>query len=420
MSTASDLNDLLRALAPRTIGVLARRYGDFATCEDAVQEALLAAASQWPVHGVPENPQGWLVTVASRRRIELHRADAARRRREEYVVAREVVADGDTEVDDSLTVLLLCCHTSLTLASQVALTLRAVGGLTTAEIARAFLVPEATIAQRISRAKQRIKAAGASFDLPPQAERSQRMEAVLRVLYLIFTEGHTPSAGAAPSRDDLTAEAIRLTRQVHDRLPSDGEVTGLLALMLLTHARRAARVWTDGSLVPLAEQNRTQWNQGAITEGLALIQDALTHTPIGPYQVQAAIAAVHAEAPSADSTDWPQILGLYDLLGRLAPGPMVMLNRIVAVAMVRGPRVALEELGIAQGDPALADHHRVDAVRGHLLEQLGHYAEARAALERAARRTASRLEQRYLLSRASRLSRHAGLAPAPDESLGTG
>lgn len=415
MRASDDLNSLLREFAPRTIGVLARRFGDFAMCEDAVQEALLAAATQWPVHGVPENPQGWLVTVASRRRIEFFRAEAARRRREEYVVAREVSEGGDTgETDDTLTVLLLCCHQSLSLPSQVALTLRAVGGLTTAEIARAFLVPEATIAQRVSRAKQRIKAAGATFELPPLAERSQRMDAVLRVVYLVFTEGHTASAGAALVRVDLTTEAIRLARQVRSRLPDDGEVAGLLALMLLSDARRAARVNEDGSLVPLAEQDRTRWDRAAIAEGLALIQDALARTPIGPYQLQAAIAAVHAEAPSTDTTDWPQILGLYDLLERLAPGPMVTLNRIVAVAMVRGPGVALEVLGAACANPSLANHHRADAVRGHLLELEGDHAAARAAFERAALRTGSVMERRYLMSRAALLQGDTSSPPVPD------
>lgn len=314
------LDDLLRDAAPKAIGVLVRRFGDFAACEDAVQDALLAAATQWPVHGVPDTPTGWVVTVASRRRIELYRADEARRRREAHVVAQEVVADpGAAETDDALTVLLMCCHPVLTIPSQVALTLRAVGGLTTAEIARAFLVPEATIAQRVSRAKQRIKEAGATFDLPPLDARSARVAAALGVLYLIFTEGHTASAGPTVSRRDLTAEAIRLARQLRARLPGDGEVTGLLALMLLTDARRTARIDPNGAMVPLAVQDRRTWNRDFITEGVALIQWALAHTPVGPYQLQAAIAAVYAEAAQAAATDWPQILGLYDVLQRLFP-----------------------------------------------------------------------------------------------------
>jgi RNA polymerase sigma factor (sigma-70 family) len=406
VSAASDFNDLLGELTPRAIGVLVRRFGDFAVCEDAVQEALLAAATQWPVQGVPENPQGWLVTVASRRRIELHRADSARRRREQYVVVRDVTTTSDSvETDDTLTVLLLCCHPSLTVPSQVALTLRAVGGLTTAEIARAFLVPEATIAQRVSRAKQRIRESGTRFELPPANERSARIDAVLPVLYLIFTEGHTASSGSSLYRRDLIAEAIRLARQVHERLPDAGEAAGLLALMLLTDARRPARVRDDGSLVPLAEQDRSLWDRRAIVEGMSLIQRALAHTRLGPYQLQAAIAAVHAEAAHEDATDWPQILALYDLLDRLAPGPMVTLNRSVAVAMVHGPLVALEQLRRAGRDATLAAHHRLDAVRAHLLELAGDDTGARIAYERAARRTLSLPERRYLESRAARLAR---------------
>jgi predicted RNA polymerase sigma factor len=406
VSTARDFNDLLGQLAPRAIGLLVRRFGDFAVCEDAVQDALLAAATQWPVQGIPENPQGWLVTVASRRRIELHRADTARRRREEYVVSREIATTCDrVETDDTLTVLMLCCHPSLTMPSQIALTLRAAGGLTTAEIARAFLVPEATIAQRVSRAKQRIRDSGARFELPSKGERPARIDAVLRVLYLIFTEGHTASSGSTLYRRDLTAEAIRLARQAHAQLPDAGEAAGLLALMLLTDARRPARVRDDGSLAPLAEQDRSLWDRRAIAEGVSLIEGALARTRLGPYQLQAAIAAVHAEAAHADATDWRQILGLYDLLDRLAPGPMVTLNRAVAVAMVHGPRMALEHLGAAAEDPTLARHHRFDAVRAHLLELTGDLREAQVAYERAARRTLSLPERRYLESRAAQLAR---------------
>jgi predicted RNA polymerase sigma factor len=314
------------------------------------------------------------------------------------------VHDHTTETDDSLTLLFMCCHPSLTVHSQVALTLRAVGGLTTAEIARGFLVPEATIAQRISRAKQRIKTAGARFELPPTAERSDRMRAVLRVLYLIFTEGHTASAGPVLYRRDLTAEAIRLTGQLHQQLPGDGEVAGLLALMLLTDARRTARTTPDGALVPLAAQDRDLWDQQLIAEGVALITAALAQTKVGPYQLQAAIAAVHAEARRAEDTDWAQILGLYDLLHRVEPGPMVTLNRLVALAMVRGPHAALEQLESASADSALAAHHRMDAVRAHLLELAGETEAARSHYLRAARRTLSAPEQRYLMSRAERLA----------------
>ena len=330
----SPVDDLLRELAPRVLGGLVRRYGDFATCEDAVQEALLAAALQWPAEGVPANPAGWLTAVAARRWVERARQDTARRRREQTAAVLAPPDPGPVPAsDDTLTLLLLCCHPSLTQASRVALTLRAVGGLTTAEIARAFLVPETTVAQRISRAKQRIKASGAEFRPPSEAELPERMAAVLAVLYLIFNEGSTASSGPALQRVELTSEAIRLARQLHARLPTDGEVAGLLALMLLTDARRPARAGPDGGLVPLAEQDRGRWDTAAIAEGVALLTRALASAPIGPYQLQAAIAAVHDEASRVEDTDWDQILGLYELLERVAPGPMVALNRVVAVAM---------------------------------------------------------------------------------------
>jgi RNA polymerase sigma factor (sigma-70 family) len=401
---ATGIEELLRELAPQVLGTLVRRHGDFDTCEDAVQEALLAAALQWPADGVPANPRGWLVTVASRRWIERWRQEAARRRRERAAAALAPPPPGPVPaVDDTLTLLLLCCHPSLTRPSQVALTLRAVGGLTTAEIARALLVPEATVAQRISRAKQRIKASGAEFRLPSGTERSERVAAVLQVLYLIFNEGYTASSGPSLQRVELTAEAIRLARLLRQRLPADGEVAGLLALMLLTDARRPARTGPDGALVPLAEQDRGRWDAQAIAEGVALITEALAATPIGPYQLQAAIAAVHDEAPRFEDTDWDQILGLYELLDRLAPGPMVTLNRIVAVAMVHGPRAGLRQLAAAEASPTLAGHHRLDAVRAHLLELAGDQEAAAAAYRLAARRTLSLAEQRYLEARAARL-----------------
>jgi RNA polymerase sigma factor (sigma-70 family) len=405
VSTATEIESLLRELAPQVLGTLVRRFGGFDTCEDAVQEALLAAAVQWPAEGVPDNPKGWLHTVASRRRTELWRSESARRRREETAAAQ---APPDPEpvpaVDDTLTLLLLCCHPSLTPVSQVALTLRAVGGLSTAEIARALLVPEATVGQRISRAKQRIKASGAEFRMPPEAERSERIVAVLRVLYLIFNEGYTASSGSALHRVELTTEAIRLTRQLRDRLPEDGEVAGLLALMLLTDARRPARTRPDGGLIRLAEQDRRKWDAQAIAEGVSLITETLATAPIGPYQLQAAIAAVHDEAARAEDTDWPQILGLYELLHAMAPGPMVTLNRIVAVAMVQGPEAGLAQLAVAEADPALFGHHRVDAVRAHLLEMAGEREAALAHYDLAARRTLSVPERRYLESRAARLA----------------
>ena len=401
MTEMTEIGDLLRELAPQILGRLVRRYGGFDTCEEAVQEALLAAATQWPNEGVPANPKNWLITVASRRRIELWRNETARRRREQ-AVASMAPPDPDPApaVDDTLTLLLLCCHPSLTPPSQVALTLRAVGGLTTAEIARAFLVPETTIAQRISRAKQRIKSSGAEFRMPSREELPDRISAVLHVLYLIFNEGYTASSGSTLHRADLTAGAIRLTRQLHDRLPDDGEVAGLLALMLLTDARRPARTRPDGALVPLPQQDRSLWDAPSIAEGTELITSALASAPIGPFQLQAAIAAVHDEAVRPEDTDWRQILMLYELLDSIAPGPMVTLNRIVAVAMVHGPDAGLEQLTAAEAHPALARHHRVAAVRAHLLELAGDKEAARAAYRLAARLTLSLREQRYLESRA--------------------
>ena len=407
MNREPTVDQLLRDLAPAVLGSLVRRSGDFEAAEDAVQEALIAAATQWPKNGIPANPKGWLVTVATRRRIEEWRAADARRRREEAASrsadAIEPETVGASDRDDSLLLLMLCCHPALTPASQIALTLRAVGGLTTAEISRAFLVPESTIAQRISRAKARIRETGATFELPPPGERPARVAAVLNVLYLVFNEGYTASSGESLTRVDLTAEAIRLTRQLHVALPRDGEVAGLLALMLLTDARRPTRVTANGSLVPLADQDRKLWSRASIEEGLTLVSRSLATAPIGPYQVQAAIAAVHAEALSADDTDWRQILVLYDVLARIAPGPMVTLNRIVALAMVDGPAAGLSALDRAAEEPALATHHRYAAVRAHLLELSGRTAEAVETYRLAARLTLSTPERRYLEGRASRL-----------------
>ncbi|GAA2600047.1 sigma factor-like helix-turn-helix DNA-binding protein [Dactylosporangium fulvum] len=399
------VEDELRTLAPQVLGTLIRRYGQFDACEDAVQEALLAAAVQWPEEGVPANPRGWLITVAVRRLTDQWRSEDARRRRE---VAVAVMAPTEEEVpdrDDTLTLLFLCCHPALSPASQLALTLRAVGGLTTAEIASAFLVPEATMAQRISRAKQKIKAAGAQFVLPPDAERPARLQVVLQVLYLIFNEGYTTSSGAALHRGDLTAEAIRLTREVHRLLPDDGEVAGLLALMLLTEARRPARALPDGTLVPLAEQDRSRWIRPMLDEGVELITKTLPQGPPGPYQLQAAIAAVHDEAPQAEKTDWPQILALYRLLAQVAPNPIVTLNQAVATAMVNGPEAGLQLLASLDGDTRMAKHHRLAAVRAHLLEMAGRRDEAREWYGLAARRTTSLPEQRYLQARAASLLR---------------
>jgi len=410
------VEDLLRQFAPQVLGSLVRRYGHFDLAEDAVQEALLAAALQWPEQGIPENPRGWLITVAVRRLTDELRSDEARRRREERAAAelpREHVKpppDGEqipAGEDDTLTLFFLCAHPALSPASQLALTLRAVGGLATAEIARAFLVPDATIAQRISRAKQQIKASRIPFKLPAESERAERLTVVLHVLYLIFNEGYTASSGPDLQRGELTSEAIRLAREVRRLLPDDGEVAGLLALMLLTDARRAARTRADGSLVPLAEQDRERWNGSYIEEGVALVTDALARSPLGPYQLQAAIAAVHDEAAQAADTDWPQILVLYELLERISPNPMVTLNHAVAVAMVKGPQAGLELLGPLDDDRRLAEHHRLDAVRAHLLEMAGDRAAARSSYRRAARRTTSLAERGYLEARANRLTSDA-------------
>jgi RNA polymerase sigma factor (sigma-70 family) len=411
--TGPAAGDLLRELAPQVLAALVRRYGQFGACEDAVQEAMLQAVTQWPAGGVPANPKGWLVTVASRRLIDDVRSEQARRRREQDHVAAQPPpaapdqpgADG-SDRDDSLSLLFLCCHPALSGPSQIALTLRAVGGLTTAQIAAAFLVPEATMGQRISRAKQSIKASGARFELPGPAELGQRVHIVLHVLYLIFNEGYTATAGPALVAPQLSAEAIRLTRWLHRLLPGDAEVTGLLALMLLTDARRAARTGPDGALIPLDEQDRGAWDRGQIAEGVALVSSVLPGGQVGPYQLQAAIAAVHDEAPAMDATDWRQILGLYDLLARVDPGPMVVLNRAVAVAMVAGPDAGLDALSAVAGDRRLAAGHRLLATRAHLLEMRGDTEAAAASYREAARRTTSLPERRHLAGRARRLARN--------------
>jgi RNA polymerase sigma factor (sigma-70 family) len=400
--TARRIEDLLRELAPQVLGVLARRYGQFGAAEDAVQEALLAASVQWPGEGVPDNPRGWLLSVAGRRLVDEWRSESARRKREETAAVLEPAEPAPVAgQDDTLTLLLLCCHPSLSPPSQLALTLRAAGGLTTAEIATAFLVPEATMAQRISRAKQKIKTSGLGFVMPPEDERAERLRVVRQVLYLIFNEGYTTSGGPALQRADLTAEAIRLTRMLRGLTPADGETGGLLALMLLTDARRAARSDAHGALVPLDEQDRSRWNAGQIAEGVALVSATLGKGPIGPYQLQAAIAALHDEAATAEQTDWPQILALYEVLERVSPGPVVTLNKAVAVGMARGPLAGLAVLGGLDGDERMAGNHRVESVRGHLLERAGDRAAAHAAYLKAAAMTTSVPEQRYLTLRAA-------------------
>ncbi|GAA4986014.1 sigma factor-like helix-turn-helix DNA-binding protein [Yinghuangia aomiensis] len=410
--TAPPFEDLLRELTPQVLGTLIRRYGQFEGCEDAVQEAVLAAAVQWPAEGVPDNPRGWLVTVASRRLIDAMRSDHARRERE-TAVAAEVVPEDVPDTDDTLVLLFLCCHPTLTAASQTALTLRAVGGLTTAEIARAFLVPEATMAARISRAKQRIKAAGSSFRLPEPAEREDRLRVVLHVLYLIFNEGYTASSGTELHRADLAREAIRLTRMVHAQLPDDPEVTGLLALMLLTHARRAARTTPSGDLIPLDEQDRTRWDAELTGEGITLAKTALGGAALGPYQLQAAIAATHADAAAAEDTNWQQVHALYMILERIAPNPMVTLNRAIALAEVEGPVAGMELLATLDDDDRMAGHHRLLSVRAHLLEETGDRAAAYDHYRRAAKATASLAERRYLEMRAGRVRPDAESAGRP-------
>ena len=408
----TEAEDLLRRLAPQVLGAVVRRYGHFDTAEDATQEALLAAAMQWPTGGIPDNPRGWLITVASRRLTDLLRSEQARQRREDGVARwtlpeQRLAPAADrpaAESDDTLILLFMCCHPVLSPASQIALTLRAVGGLTTAEIARAFLVPEATMTRRISRAKQRIKESGVPFAMPPGGERGQRLGAVLHVLYLVFNEGYTSTSGPSLHRGELSAEAIRLARMVHRLLPGDAEVAGLLALMLLTDARRPARAGPDGGLVPMAEQDRSLWDASGIAEGVALITEALPRGPTGPYQLQAAIAAVHDEAPSAEATDWPQIVALYELLRQTSDNPVVALNHTVAVAMARGPHEGLDLLGKLEADERIADDHRLHAVRAHLLEMAGDRAGARDAYEAAARRTTNLPQRRYLHGRAARLA----------------
>ncbi len=407
--------NLLRDLAPQVLGAVVRRFGDFGAAEDAVQEALLAAALQWPRDGVPGNPRGWLIQVAARRMTDHLRTELARRRREtaalQQVPADEQFAaapDAETagDQDDTLLLLFMCCHPALTRPSAIALTLRAVGGLTTAEIANAFLVPEATMAQRISRAKESIRKSGVPFRMPDADERGERLGAVLHVLYLIFNEGYSSSVGPSLQRTDLSNEAIRLARMVHNTLPDDAEVTGLLALMLLTDARRAARTGPDGELIPLDEQDRSLWDRRTIEEGIALVSDALPRGEVGLYQIQAAIAAIHDEAPRVEETDWPQILGLYGLLERMSANPMVTLNHAIARAMVLGPEAGLEMLETLDAKGKLAGHYRLNAVRAHLLEMAGDRARAVVEYRLAAGRTASLPEQRYLLMRAARIAEH--------------
>jgi RNA polymerase sigma factor (sigma-70 family) len=421
------IEHLLRELAPQVVGVVARRFRDFSSAEDAVQEAMLAAFTQWPQVGIPENPRGWLITVSLRRMTDTVRSEMARRQRETAMTTEEeptvepAELETDMDPEDTLVLLFMCCHPALSTSSAIALTLRAVGGLTTAEIANAFMVPEATMAQRISRAKQSIKASKVSFRLPTPQERRERLPTVLHVLYLIFSEGYASSIGAHLQRLDLAREAIRLTRSARALLPGDAEIAGLLALMLLTNARRAARTGPREELIPLDEQNRSLWDRAEITEGTDLLTLALSKGAVGLYQLQAAIAAVHDEATRPEDTDWPQILALYELLQRVAPSPMVTLNHAIAVAMVHGPERGLERLRALDSDERLAGHYRLDAVRGHLFEMLGDLERAVQHYRTAATKTTSLPEQNYLMTQAARLE-EAGKdsnngSPTPESRL---
>ncbi len=421
-----ELEAAIRAGAPKALATLVRRYGVFDQCEDAVQEALLAASTQWRAHGVPKQPVGWLISVATRRLMDGWRRDNARRQRELTDYLRTPVVDEVEDTDDTLRLLILCCHPTLSAASQIALTLRSVGGLTTAEVAAALLVPESTVAQRISRAKRQIKDAGARFELPTGEQYDERLRAVLQVLYLIFNEGHTASSGNDLQRLDLAVEALRITRMLHTSLgprppahaaatrhspanpapapaPPTGEVTGLLALMILTHARRDARTGPGGDLVPADRQDRTRWYTSEIAEGTTLIESALQSGRVGPYQLEAAIAAVHSEADSVESTDWQQIAGLYRILAEIDPGPMVRLGQAVAVAMTDGPDAGIAIVDTLAADRHLGDHHRRLSVLAHLHELAGRYDAARAQYEAALDRTRNTAEQNYLRDRLTRL-----------------
>ena len=410
---SEQLGHLLRELAPQVLGALTRRHGDFAESEDALQDAMIAAVTQWPKQGTPDNPRGWLYQVALRKLTDHVRSEIARRKREDAVasevtsgiqLAPELELGIDAERDDTLRLLFMCCHPSLSSASAIALTLRAVGGLTTAEIANAFLVPEATMAQRISRAKQTIKNSGIRFEMPGDRERGERLGSVLHVLYLVFNEGYTSTFGAELQRVDLANEAIRLCRSVRTLLPDHTEVASLLALMLLTDARRRARTGQNGELIPLDEQDRALWNREQIVEGAALVANAFARGAVGYYQLQAAVAALHDEAPSTEATDWAQIARLYELLEDMTGNPMIKLNRAVAVGMVAGPAQALVLLDEVGRDERMAGHYRLDAVRAHMLEKSGEHAGAIRCYRRAAERTNSIPERNYLLLKAARLS----------------
>ncbi len=399
------LADVWRREVPHVLTALLRRYGDLGDCEDAAQDAAEAAAAQWPADGVPADPRAWLVRVASRRLIDRFRADSARTRREEQEAALQAghasaaddaPAGGDGHDGDTLRLLLLCCHPALSRPSQVALSLRAVAGLTVEQIAAAYLVPSRTMTQRLTRARAQLRQAGARFVMPSQQDLPERVAAVLDICHLVFTEGYTRTSGTALVDVELAEEAIRLTREVHRALPDHDEAAGALALMLLTYARFPARIDEHGDLMPLAEQDRSRWRRELVDEGVALLESTLPRGHVGRYQLQAAIAAVHAEAATYEATDWRQIAVLYGMLHRIAPGPMVTLNHAVAAAMVHGPATGLALLDPLAVDPAMRRHHRLYAVRAHLRELAGDRKAAADDYRRAAQLTASLPEQRYL------------------------
>jgi RNA polymerase sigma factor (sigma-70 family) len=416
VATASSVERLLRDITPQVLGALTRRQRDFAACEDAVQEALLDAALQWPLEGVPDNPGGWLYKAALRRFTDQVRSDVARRRREEQEMPVEAFEEEfEPEQDDTLLLLFMCAHPALSPVTAVALTLRAVGGLTTREIGAAFFVSEATMAQRISRAKQTIKESRVAFVLPSAAERAQRLDAVMHVLYLIFNEGYASSSGEALQRVDLSGEAIRLARALEACVADAPEVTGLLALMLLTDARRAARTDALGELIPLDEQDRALWDQALIHEGTSLVAKAMSRGQVGPYQLQAAIAALHDQSATTEGADWTQIEAFYRVLEKMADNPMVSLNRAVATAMVDGPDAGLRRVEALSKDERLAGHYRVHAVRAHLQERAGRFDLAVENYRLAAEATASLPERNYLLRKAARLN-DARHRPSPSQS----
>lgn len=406
-----ELEAELRSLVPRVVGALVRRYGHFDSAEDAAQEALLAASQQWPISGTPDDPLGWLIRVGSRRLIDLLRADQARREREDRVAnwvlpSDRVHRDSNTAratpaEDDTLILLTLCCHPALSQASQVALTLRAVAGLTTIEIARSLVSTPQAVTKRISRAKLVIRDAGAAFRMPNPAEYKSRLDSVMAVIYLTFTEGYAATSGPDLNRPDLAGEAIRLGELLHTLLPDDSEVTGLLALMLLTDARTPARLDRNGDLVPMTDQRRDLWKQESISRGVDLITKALPRGPVGAYQLQAAIAAVHDEARTADETDWPQIVALYRLLLVVSPGPIVELNFAVAVAMAEGPAAGLTLLSDLES--RLSDNYHLTAARAHMLEASGDIADAQQTFLDAAQRATNLRHARHLNAHANRL-----------------